>query len=217
MMRYTTVIFDLDGTLLNTLDDLTASVNHAMEKMGYPLHSLDEVRRFVGNGVRVLIRRSVPAGTSDIDYTSAYNYFTAHYAENCRNKTGPYDGIPELLQKLGGMGIKTAIVSNKIDFAVKELRDEFFADTVPVAVGDSEDTANKPAPDMVYKALAELGSEAEECVYVGDTDVDLETAANAGMDCISVSWGFRSRAELESYGAKMIADTAEDILRYIGV
>lgn len=215
MMRYTTVIFDLDGTLLNTLDDLAASVNYAMERAGFPKRTLEEVRRFVGNGVRVLIRRSVPEGTSDKDYTAAYNYFTAHYAENCRNMTGPYDGIDEMLMELKRLGIKTAIVSNKIDFAVKALRDEFFADTVQAAVGDSEDTPNKPAPDMVYKALDELGSKAGGCVYVGDTDVDLETAANAGMDCISVSWGFRSRAELEGYGAGMIADTAEDVLRYI--
>lgn len=214
-MRYTTVIFDLDGTLLNTLDDLTASVNYAMDKMGMPLHTLDEVRRFVGNGVRVLIRRSVPAGTSDEDYEAAYKYFETHYAEHCKDKTGPYEGVPEMLSELCRRGYKTAIVSNKIDFAVKELRDDFFADTVSVAVGDDLKMSNKPAPDMVYKALGELGSDKSECVYVGDTDVDLETAKNAGMDCISVSWGFRSRAELEGYGAKMIADTPADILKFI--
>ncbi|HIU57818.1 MAG TPA: HAD-IIIA family hydrolase [Candidatus Ornithomonoglobus merdipullorum] len=214
-MRYTTVIFDLDGTLLNTLDDLTASVNHAMDMMGMPRHTLDEVRRFVGNGVRVLIRRSVPAGTSDEDYESAYNYFEEHYAVHCKDKTGPYEGVPKMLSELCKMGYKTAIVSNKIDFAVKELRDDFFADTVPVAVGDDLKMKNKPAPDMVFKALRELGSDKSECVYVGDTDVDLETAKNAGMDCVSVSWGFRSRAELEGYGARMIADVPADILKFI--
>ena len=214
-MKYTTVIFDLDGTLLNTLDDLTASVNYAMDMMGMPRHTLDEIRRFVGNGVRVLIRRSVPDGTSDEDYEAAYKYFEGHYADHCKDKTGPYERVPEMLSELCRRGYKTAIVSNKIDFAVKELRDDFFAETVQVAVGDDLEMKNKPAPDMVYKALRELDSTPEESVYVGDTDVDLETAKNAGMDCISVSWGFRSREELESYGAKMIADKADDVIRYI--
>lgn len=214
-MKYTTVIFDLDGTLLNTLNDLAASVNHAMDVMGMPRHTLDEVRRFVGNGVRVLIRRSVPEGTGEEDYERAYKAFEEHYAEHCKDLTAPYEGIPELLAKLRDMGYKTAIVSNKIDFAVKELRDDFFADTVAVAVGDDLKTANKPAPFMVWRALEELGSDRSECVYVGDTDVDLETAKNAGMDCISVSWGFRSREELEGYGAPRIADKPEDILKFI--
>ena len=214
-MRYTTAIFDLDGTLLNTLDDLAASVNYAMDKTGFPRRTLSEVRRFVGNGVKVLIRRCVPEGTGEADYKRAYCFFTEHYAENSRNKTKPYDGIPELLSKLKSRGIKTAIVSNKIDFAVKDLKEEFFPDTVDTAVGDSEGMENKPAPDMVYKALRTVGSESGESVYIGDTDVDLETAANAGMDCISVSWGFRSREELEGYGAKMIADTAADVLGFM--
>lgn len=213
-MKYNTAIFDLDGTLLNTLDDLAASVNYAMRGMGFPEHSLDEVRRFVGNGVRVLIKRSVPDGTSENDYEGAYALFEKHYAENCRNMTAPYNGIMSMLHELKNRGCNIAIVSNKIDFAVKKLSDEFFCDVIDAAVGDSPDTNNKPAPDMVYKALRTMDGAASP-VYIGDTDVDLETAENAGMDCISVSWGFRSRDELESYGAPMIADKPEDIIRFM--
>lgn len=214
-MRYKTIIFDLDGTLLNTLDDLTGSVNFALRKCGMPERTIDEVRRFIGNGVRMLMKRSVPQGTDDERYREAYNAFTAHYAENSRNLTAPYDGICELLKNLKTQGYKLAIVSNKIDFAVKDLRDEFFDGIIDVAIGDSDDTANKPAPDMVFKAVKELDADIESCVYVGDTDVDLETAANSGMDCITVSWGFRSRAELEGYGSEMIADTPTDIMKFV--
>lgn len=214
-MKYKAVIFDLDGTLLNTLDDLAASVNYALGKCSFPQRTTDEVRRFIGNGVRILMRRSVPEGTGNEEYNSAFEAFTAHYKENSRNMTKPYDGIYNLLQKLKKDGYKTAIVSNKIDFAVKDLRDEFFSDFIEVAVGDSEDTRNKPEPDMVFKALSELGVSASESVYVGDTDVDIETAKNAGMDVISVSWGFRTRAEIEGYSATMIADKPSDILKFI--
>lgn len=213
-MKYNTAIFDLDGTLLNTLDDLTASVNHAMRGMGFPEHTLDEVRRFVGNGVRVLIRRSVPKGTNDAEYEEAYKLFEEHYAKNCRNKTAPYEGIMQMLNELKKKGCRLAIVSNKIDFAVKKLSEEFFEGIIDVAVGDSPDTKNKPAPDMVYKAVKTMGEDIKP-VYIGDTDVDLETAENACMDCISVSWGFRSRSELEGYGAVMIADKPSDVVRYI--
>lgn len=214
-MRYNTLIFDLDGTLLNTLEDLAASVNYAMRQNGFPERSMDEVRRFVGNGVRVLIRRAAPDGISDAQYKAAYDAFEKHYAQHNRDCTAPYSGITELLKALKERGYKLAIVSNKIDFAVKDLQKEFFSGIIDVAVGDTPDTQNKPAPDMVYKAMRELGAEKESCVYVGDTDVDLETAKNSGMECISVSWGFRSRAELEGYGAAMIADTAEDILKFV--
>lgn len=214
-MKYKAVIFDLDGTLLNTLDDLAASVNYALATCGFPLRTIDEVRRFIGNGVRVLMKRSVPQGTNDEDYNRAFEAFTAHYKENSRNMTKPYEGIYELLGELKNRGYKIAIVSNKIDFAVKDLRDEFFSDFIEVAVGDSEDTKNKPEPDMVFKVLSELGTDAGESVYVGDTDVDILTAKNANMDVVSVSWGFRTREELESYGTAAIADEPKDILRFI--
>ncbi|MGM9935829.1 MAG: HAD family hydrolase [Candidatus Ornithomonoglobus sp.] len=214
-MKYSTIIFDLDGTLLNTLDDLAASVNYAMRECGFPERTVDEVRRFVGNGVRVLIRRAAPEGITDEQYWDAYNHFEKHYAAHNRDKTAPYNGITELLNELKGRGYSLSIVSNKIDFAVKALREEFFDGVIDVAVGDCEDTANKPAPDMVHKAMRQLGAELSDCVYVGDTDVDIETAQNSGMPCICVSWGFRSRDELVGYGAEMIADKPCDILNFV--
>lgn len=214
-MKYSTIIFDLDGTLLNTLDDLAASVNYAMRECGFPERTTDEVRRFIGNGVHVLIRRAAPDDITDEQYWEAYNHFEKHYAVHNRDKTAPYDGITELLNELKSRGYRLSIVSNKIDFAVKALREEFFRDVIDAAVGDCEDTANKPAPDMVHKAMRQLGAELRDCIYVGDTDVDIETAKNSEMPCICVSWGFRSRDELEGYGAEMIADKPSDILKFV--
>lgn len=214
-MKYTTVVFDLDGTLLNTLDDLAGSVNFALKENGMSPRTIDEVRRFIGNGVRVLIKRSVPEGTTDEKYEATFKTFEAHYKKNSRNLTAPYEGVVKMLNDLKEMGYKLAIVSNKIDFAVKDLRDEFFNEVIEVAIGDSPDTNNKPEPDMVFKALKMLDESAGNAVYVGDTDVDLETAKNSGMDCITVSWGFRSREELLGYGAEMIADVPEDIKKFI--
>lgn len=215
MKKYKAVIFDLDGTLLNTLDDLSNSVNYAMRRCGFAERTKDEVRSFIGNGVRVLIKRAVPYGTSEDGYRKAYGVFKEHYSKNSRNMTAPYAGITEVVKRLKSDGYKLAIVSNKIDFAVKDLRDEFFDGLIEVAVGDSDLTRIKPNPDMVFAAADKLGVSPSECIYVGDTDVDLETAVNSGMDCISVSWGFRSRAELERYGAAMIADRPEDITEYL--
>lgn len=214
-MKYKTLIFDLDGTLLNTLLDLASSVNYAMRECGFNERTTDEIRRFIGNGVAVLIQRSVPDGISEEEYKKALDIFKTHYKENSRKNTAPYDGICDLLRKLKEDGYNLAIVSNKIDFAVKDLRDEFFNGLIDVAIGDSDAARKKPEPDMVYKAIEELGVDKESCVYIGDTDVDIETARNSGMDCISVSWGFRLRSELEEYGATMIADCAEDILKFV--
>lgn len=214
-MRYKAVIFDLDGTLLNTLDDLADATNHTLSVLGYPLRTRDEVRSFIGNGVHKLLERSMPHGVSDEVHERAYSEFGVFYKEHCRDNTAPYEGISKLLKTLNERGFKLAIVSNKVDFAVKQLCAEFFDGLMQAAVGDSDKTRTKPAPDMVMAALNELGVSADESVYVGDTDVDIETAKNAGMDCISVSWGYRTRAELESYGTKNIADTADDILRFI--
>lgn len=214
-MKYKTLIFDLDGTLLNTLLDLASSVNYAMRECGFNERTTDEIRRFIGNGVAVLIQRSVPDGISEEEYKKALDIFKTHYKENSRNNTAPYDGICDLLRKLKEDGYNLAIVSNKVDFAVKDLRDEFFNGLIDVAIGDSDATRTKPEPDMVYKAIEELGVDKESCIYIGDTDVDIETARNSGMDCISVSWGFRLRSELEECGATMIADCAEDILKFV--
>lgn len=214
-MKYKTFIFDLDGTLLNTLDDLAESVNYAMQQCGFPKRTLDEIRRFVGNGVKKLIERALPEGTDEAEFNKALGEFKKHYSQNSRNKTAPYEGIMELLHNLKDSDCNLAIVSNKVDFAVKDLRDEFFSDVIDVAIGDSDATRTKPEPDMVYKAIDELGTDKESCVYIGDSDVDIKTAKNSGLDCISVSWGFRSRSELESNGAEMIADKPEDILKFV--
>lgn len=212
-MTYSTVIFDLDGTLLNTLDDLAASVNYAMREMGFPEHKTDSVRRFVGNGIALLIERSVPEGTSEADYNKTYELFRNHYAEHCLDRTAPYSGILDMIKKLRDMGCKIAVVSNKVDFAVQKLCKDFFPGLIDAAVGDSPKTRTKPEADMVIKALEMMGVKNDgSCVYVGDMDVDLKTAENSDMDCISVSWGFRSRTELESCGAAMIADDPEMIV-----
>ena len=214
-MQYKTIIFDLDGTLLNTLVDLYNSVNHAMRDCSFPERTIDEVRRFVGNGVRTLIRRAAPKNITEEQYKAAYDAFEDHYAVHNRDNTAPYDGVVDMLKELRSRGHKLAIVSNKIDFAVQDLKHEFFDDVVDCAVGDREGIAIKPEPDMVYIAMKELGAELSECVYVGDTDVDLATAENSGMPCISVSWGFRSRAELESYNAETIVDDPAEIIAIV--
>ena len=214
-MKYKNVIFDLDGTLLDTLLDLHASVNYAMDRLGFPRRTVDEVRRFVGNGVKVLIKRAAPEDITEEQYNAAYAAFQEHYRVHNRDNTAPYDGVCELMQRLKERGHKVAIVSNKLDFAVQALKDEFFSGLCDAAVGDSDATRTKPAPDMVYKALEMIGAELPDCVYVGDTDVDLKTAENSGMPCISVTWGFRSREELEGYGAKTIVDTADEILEIV--
>lgn len=214
-MRYDTVIFDLDGTLLNTLDDLAVSVNFAMESCGFPVRTLDEIRCFVGNGINILIRRAVPEGTQEEDIDKAFELFKQHYGNNCVVKTRPYDGIMDLLERLSEVRIKMAIVSNKVDFAVKELNNRFFKDYISVAVGECENVRRKPAPDSVNKALEQLGSVREKSLYVGDSDVDIATAENSGMDCISVSWGFRDRKYLKEKGASVIVDAPEKLAEYL--
>lgn len=212
-MTYQTVVFDLDGTLLNTLEDLTDSVNYALRESGYPPRSIEEVRAFVGNGVGLLIERSVPAGTKTVDTERCLSVFKEHYAGNMRNKTRPYEGILPLLRTLRDRGLKLAIVSNKFDAAVKELRDDLFADVLPVAIGESATVRRKPAPDTVFQALRELGAEPESAVYVGDSDVDVHTAHNAGLPCVGVTWGFRGREVLQRAGADLIVDTPDELLR----
>ena len=214
-MKKTTVIFDLDGTLLDTLKDLADAVNYALRKEGMPERTIDEVRRFVGNGVRLLMIRAVPGGESNPLFEETFAQFKEYYGEHCNDNTKPYDGMIELLETLKSKGYSVAIVSNKIDFAVKELSALYFKGIVPVAIGEKEGVRRKPAPDTVREALKELGRTAEESVYVGDSDVDIETAKNADMPCISVLWGFRDREFLEEHGAKRYARTAEDVLKLV--
>ncbi|QHQ62166.1 HAD-IIIA family hydrolase [Anaerocolumna sedimenticola] len=214
-MKYTTVIFDLDGTLLNTLEDLTDSVNYALGKFGYPLRTIDEIRQFVGNGVKVLINLAVPNKTSAEDTDKCLKLYRKHYSENMQNKTRPYDGITEMLKSLKEKGIKLAVVSNKYDTAVKALCNDYYKEYIEVAIGESPDVAKKPAPDSVFAALKELGSEKEDALYVGDSDVDVHTAHNAGIKCVGVTWGFRNREILKREGADYIIDKPEELLQYV--
>lgn len=211
-MRIKAVIWDLDGTLLNTLADLAASTNAALRENGLPERTQDEVRAFVGNGIRLLIERAVPDGAENPMFQQVYDAFVRHYGAHSRDRTRPYEGIIPLLDELGKRGVKLAIVSNKIDFAVKELSSAYFGDRMQVAVGDDPLRRKKPAPDSVLEAMRQLGVTAGETVYVGDSDVDVRTAQNAGIPCCAVSWGFRSEACLRAAGAEHIAATPDELL-----
>ena len=203
----TAVLFDLDGTLLDTLQDLADSTNAALRAFGYPERTVEEVRRFVGNGAERLIRLAVPEGADPLPVLEA---FRVHYQAHCREKTGPYEGIPALLSQVAQRW-PVAIVSNKPDSAVKALCQDYFPGIY--ALGESEDCPRKPAPDMVYKAMAALG--AERCVYVGDSEVDILTAKNAGAACVSVLWGFRDEETLRDAGATCLCDTPRQVLERI--
>lgn len=210
-MKYKALIFDLDGTLLDTLDDLADSVNAVLSANGYPTKTRDEVCRAVGNGMKNLIGRVLPDGANDPAFDRILSEFKAHYGAHCEDKTAPYAGIPAMLANLQHAGVKMAIVSNKADYAVKTLSQAWFADTVSVAIGENEAAGirKKPAPDTVDLALRELGVSRADAAYVGDSDVDVETARNCDMPCLSVTWGFRDRAFLTAHGATELFDTPE--------
>ncbi len=215
MAKYDTVIFDLDGTLLYTLEDLCDSTNFALAHFGYPERTLAQVRSFVGNGIGNLVARAVPNGTSKEECAAVLKVFKAHYAENCNNKTRAYDGVEALLARLKAANIKLAIVSNKVDSAVKALCERYFADYISIAIGEKENIRRKPAPDTVFAAMELLGAENARTVYIGDSEVDVQTAKNAGIDLIAVSWGFRDREALRALGTFPIADTAEEVWQLI--
>lgn len=214
MMTYSTYIFDLDGTLLDTLADLAASVNYALRTHGMPEHTINDVRRFVGNGVRKLMERAVPDGASNPDFESAFATFRQHYMAHSLDTTRPYDGIPETLEALKVKGCHLAVVSNKMMAATQDLCRHFFPDTIEVAIGENEAEGirKKPAPDTVIAALRQLGVGQEGVVYVGDSDVDLETARNSGLPCISVLWGFRDRDFLLQHGAETFISAPSELL-----
>ena len=215
MVRYKLIIFDLDGTILNTLDDLTDSLNYALDKSGYPLHPLEEVRSFVGNGIRKLIERGVPAGTNTESIDNVHRDFTEHYKIHCADKTKPYNGILELLNTLRECGCKTAVVSNKADYAVQELCIKYFTNLFNVSVGERYGILKKPSPDSVNEVIRQLKTNKEDVVYIGDSDVDIATAQNAGIDSIIVDWGFRERDYLKKMGAKVIVSNTDEIKKII--
>ncbi|SHO46150.1 HAD family hydrolase [Anaerocolumna xylanovorans] len=207
-----TILFDLDGTLLNTLEDIADGVNHALRKMNFPERTLEEVRQFVGNGVVMLIKRAVPDGTSEELTNTCLTYNKEYYSTHVNAKTRPYEGIMPLLKELKEKGYKVGVVSNKYDSAVKDLSRLYFSDYIGIAVGNRTGVPTKPAPDCVYSAMEELGSSPEATVFVGDSDVDVRTAHNAGLTCIGVSWGFRGRAFLEKAGADIVIDSPGELL-----
>lgn len=215
MSKIDTVIFDLDGTLINSLEDLRVSVNYALFGFKYPKQTLDMVRRNVGNGIEKLIERSLPDGKDNVNYEVCLEIFKEHYKTHMSVNTKPYPHIIETLAALKSRGYKLAVVSNKFDAAVKPLCQKYFKNLIDVAIGQSKDTKKKPAPDTVYIALDELGSTSETSIYVGDSEVDIQTAKNSGMDCISVSWGFKTKEFLKQNGASVIIGTPLEIFNYI--
>jgi phosphoglycolate phosphatase len=214
-MKKEVLIFDLDGTILDTLEDLYISTNYALTYHGFPERSKEEVRLFVGNGIAKLIQRAVPEHTSEETTAQVLETFKKHYGEHCADHTSPYEGILPLLEELKKQGYETAVVSNKADFAVQELCRQYFPGAFAYVVGEREGIRRKPAPDSVLEVLKTLKHSAAEAVYIGDSDVDLQTAANAHMEVIGVSWGFRGRDFLQAHGAAVIADTPEEILTLV--
>lgn len=216
-MGYSAMIFDMDGTVLNTLEDLAGAVNAMRRHEGLEPLSVDQVRRSVGNGVTVLMNQVLPGGADYPRYEEATAFYRAYYESHSRIKTGPYPGILSLLEQLKGCGIALAVVSNKQDAAVKPLSRAFFGDlmTVSMGVDESSGLRRKPYPDMVFAAMEQLGKGPEECLYVGDSEVDVATAQAAGLDCASVTWGFRERALLESLEPKYLIDRPEQLLELV--
>lgn len=211
----TTIVWDMDGTVLNTLIDLRDSVNYVLRKYNMPEHTIEEYRRYFGSGIRYALECAVVDGTPSETIDEMLPIFKEHYDVHCLDNTCPYDGILDAMKKLKEKGYKMAIVSNKIDSAVKELNEKFFKEYVDVAIGETPGTKRKPAPDMVEQTLKELGSSKEESIYIGDSEVDLQTAINSSLPCISVLWGFRDRDYLIEQGATTFAETPEELVNLL--
>lgn len=211
-MKYKAVIFDMDGTILNTLEDLKNATNYSLRQFGMPERSLEEVRMFVGNGIRKLVERAVPSGTSEEKIAQVFDVFLEYYEIHSADNTSPYPGILELVEKLKKSGIKTAVSTNKADVPAQELGKEYFNGIFDLIVGQQDGLKVKPAPDSVNKILSILDIQKKDAIYIGDSDVDVQTAKNSGLDFIGVSWGFRGREFLEKNGAKNIVDNANEIL-----
>lgn len=212
MRDFKTYIFDLDGTLLSTLNDLASSTNYALRWAGMPERTIEEVRMFVGNGVKLLMERAIPEGVNNPKFEETYAKFREHYMEHNLDTTRPYDGVPELLHELKRRGKHLAIVSNKFYAATQDLAKHFFPDTIEVAIGERENIRKKPAPDTVLEALRQLNVSKEDAVYIGDSDVDIMTAKNCGLPCISVLWGFRDKDFLIEHGGSLFVEKPNEIL-----
>ena len=215
MKRYKAIIFDLDGTLLDTLADLAEGTNYALRVNGFPERTIDEIRRFVGNGARKLIERAVPDGQIEAALEKVRQDFDIYYKVHCKDHTGPYPGIMEMLQELVQQGYSLGVVSNKPDFAVQELIPEYFPGIFASVSGERQGVAKKPAPDLILEAMKNLQADSSNAVYVGDSEVDMEAAANAGIPCISVAWGFKGKKFLEEQQAEMIIEKPSEIQKYL--
>ncbi len=213
-MKYGLVIFDMDGTILDTIEDLKDSLNHTLKAHELPEVSLETARRNVGNGIRRLIELSVPNGTSEELIDILFDEMSAYYKEHSAIKTKPYDGICQVIASLRQAGYKTAVVSNKLDTAVQDLVDDYFEGLFDYAIGERPGSGmkRKPAPDAVYEVMKQLGFQKDQAIYIGDSEVDLQTAENAGLSCIAVTYGFRDKELLLSHGATTFADRPEEIL-----
>ena len=214
-MKYELIVFDMDGTILDTLEDLKNSMNYTLRLHNMPERTLDEIRSFVGNGIRKLIERAVPSGTSNDKIDIIHKDFMKHYEVHCADFTKPYNGVNDLIKELRKRGYKTAVVSNKADPAVQDLCIQYFPDLFDLAIGERPEIAKKPAPDMVNSALEQLQISKEDAVYIGDSDVDVATARNSRLDMIAVDWGFRTREFLVEQGAEIIVSKPEEILELV--
>ena len=214
-MSYKAVIFDLDGTALDTLADLKNSVNYALSKHSLPERSLKEIRAFVGNGIQKLIERSVPENTAPELFDAVFADFKVHYREHCADETGAYDGIKDVLLLLKERGIRTAVVSNKAHFEVCRLCEIYFDGLFEACAGERDGIRKKPAPDAVNALIEQFGLEKSDCVYIGDSETDIKTAQNAGIDCVSVLWGFRDEAQLRENGATFFVKTCKELAEYL--
>lgn len=214
-MKYTTIVFDCDGTLLDTLTDLRNAVNYVLRAHDLPERSVPEVKAALGNGVAHLMRQSLPDSISEAEFNTYLDEFKAYYGEHLQDYTAPYPGMLDVLDTLRAKGYKLAIVSNKIQEGITPLNKEYFGDRLPVAIGERPGLQRKPAPDMVLQALKELNSTPEESIYVGDSEVDVATAENSGLLCIGVTWGFREESLHQELGVTHIAHKAEDILSIV--
>lgn len=217
MRKRNTIIFDMDGTLLNTLDDIGDSLNYSLEQCGYPTHELNDIRKMIGGGASILLERAAPKNLPEDQMEVLKNVFLGHYFKNSNNKTDLYEGIRPLVSKLKEEGFQMGIVSNKGDKAVKELNEFYFQDQMAMALGERPDITRKPAPDALLLAMDMLGVTKEECIYVGDSEVDAQFSINAGVPCIIVTWGFRDREELAPVNPDAIVDTVDELYEQIHV